>query len=253
MGLQQLNFDTETKEETAIGLIQAFAPQQGIYRVADSGGKDSRVVVHLTMRSGKPYEAVYCVSPTDPPELRQFLKDECPNTRWEYHARGWWKMVAKRGLPRRQAKWCCEYIKEAGGEKGDTVITGVRAWEGRKGGKRSKQGCFGDFKGKHMVRPIFGWLDSEVWEYIRKYNLPYCKLYDIGAERKGYGDGVFTRIGCVGCPAASHKKRIYELNAYPKIAMAWRNSCDRIVERKLAKGDDSYKTGEELWQWFLSI
>jgi len=243
MGLQQLNFDMENKEETAIGLIQAFAPQVGKIRVADSGGKDSRVSEHLTMRSGVPYEAIYCVSPIDPPELRTFLKEECPGTKWEYHARGWWRMVAKRGLPRRKGKWCCEYIKEGAGEKGDTVITGVRAWEGGKGNKRSKQGCFSDFKGKHMVRPIFTWTDKEVWEYIRKYNLPYCKLYDEG----------FDRIGCIGCPAAAHKKRIFELSAYPKIAMAWRNACDRIVERRLAKGLDSYKTGEELWQWFLSI
>ena len=39
------------------------------------------------------------------------------------------------------------------------------------------------------IRPIFDYSESEVWEYIKKANLPYCTLYD-----KGY-----RSIDCIPC------------------------------------------------------
>ena len=55
------------------------------------------------------------------------------------------------------------------------------------------------------------------------------------------------------CPLASHQNRMVEMQLFPKIAYLWRVSCDRIVERRLSLGKDSYKTGEELWDWFKSL
>ena len=33
---------------------------------------------------------------------------------------------------------------------------------------------------KTVVNPIIDWDNSEVWEFIKEYDIPYCKLYDEG-------------------------------------------------------------------------
>lgn len=236
------------KIEIAIALLKAFEPVAGYYG-AFSGGKDSVVIKHLAIMAGLKVIWHYCVSPIDPPEIHQFIKENYPDVEWDYHARGWWKTVAKRGLPRRDARWCCEHIKESGGD-GRVVIVGNRRSEGR---KRSRQQCFGKHTKRDVfyVRPIISWTSREVWRYIRDNNLPYCSLYDEGTNKKGYGKGDFKRLGCVLCPAASKTNRLRELERFPKIAKLWRRSCDHIVARRLTEGKDSFKTGEELWEWFI--
>ncbi|MCS7184429.1 MAG: phosphoadenylyl-sulfate reductase, partial [bacterium] len=47
--------------------------------------------------------------------------------------------------------------------------------------------------GKHIkINPLADWKKSEVWDYIKKNNLPYNKLYDIG----------YAQIGCAPCTRA---------------------------------------------------
>ena len=38
------------------------------------------------------------------------------------------------------------------------------------------------------------WLEKDVWDYLRKYQVPYCKIYDMGYER----------TGCVFCMFGAH-------------------------------------------------
>ena len=38
---------------------------------------------------------------------------------------------------------------------------------------------------KNKVTPIANWTKEDVWAYIRKYNLKYSKIYDLGAKRTG--------------------------------------------------------------------
>ena len=38
------------------------------------------------------------------------------------------------------------------------------------------------------------WTDDDVWEYIHKYNIPYCKVYDMG----------YVRTGCIFCMFGVH-------------------------------------------------
>ena len=84
MGLQQLNFDGLNKVEVAIARIKEYKPPEGYY-LAFSGGKDSVVIYDLAIRSGVKFDAHYCVSPIDPPELRQFTKDNYPDVVWDFH------------------------------------------------------------------------------------------------------------------------------------------------------------------------
>ena len=138
MALEQLELVTGlNKVEIAIKLLQAWEPPEGYY-LAFSGGKDSVVIYHLAVRAGVKFDAHYCVSPIDPPQIHQFIRENYPSVQWDYHARGFWKTVVKKGLPMRQARWCCRVIKEAGGV-GRIVVVGNRSSEGV---NRKKQKCF---------------------------------------------------------------------------------------------------------------
>ncbi len=247
MSITQLDMLTGmTKEETAIRLLQAYDNPDDPYYLAFSGGKDSVVIYALAVRAGVKFDAHYCVSPIDPKEIYQFIRQHYPDVQWDYHVRGWWKLVVKKGLPMRQSRWCCEYIKEAGGE-GRVIIVGNRRDEGT---IRKKQKCFEEHTNpkvnKTFLRPILNWTDGEVWEYIRKHKLPTCKLY-----RNKYGG--FKRLGCVLCPFARNVKK--EIYYFPKITLLWRNACDGIIARRKASGKKfkrEFADGQELWDWWIS-
>jgi 3'-phosphoadenosine 5'-phosphosulfate sulfotransferase (PAPS reductase)/FAD synthetase len=48
-----------------------------------------------------------------------------------------------------------------------------------------KTGCNAfDIKHPHST-PLGFWLEKDIWEYIKQYNVPYCKIYDTGVKRTG--------------------------------------------------------------------
>lgn len=250
MGITQLNFELQTKEESAISLIREYAPMAGeqIYQVCISYGKDSTLVVDLTRRSGVPHDLVHNRTGIDPPALVKFGKLHYPETIIQTPKYSIWTGIEKKGLPRRQSRWCCELLKEYSG-KGRRLITGIRAAESSRRAKRSQVELNGR-NNKQFINPIFNWTDADVWEYIRKYNLPYCDLYDISG---------WNRIGCIMCPMQSWEKSLRDWQRYPKIADAWYRATERYHERMLPKwkekGSKSYTelpTANAMWWWWLS-
>lgn len=246
MALEQLRLDTGlNKFEVAISLLQAYEPPEGYY-LAFSGGKDSVAIYDLAVKAGVKFDAHYCVSPIDPPQIYQFIKDYYPDVKWDYHARGFWKLVDRKGLPMRQSRWCCEIIKEAGGE-GRVVIVGNRRAESP---RRKSQECFVQLKkGKSLLRPIIEFDNYDIWQYIRENKLPYCTLYDEG----------FRRLGCVLCPFSREIEK--EIMHFPKIANLWLLACNRIVAGNIERGHLSpkgkprkhiFQTGQELFDWWVS-
>lgn len=227
--------------------------------LAFSGGKDSIVTYLIVAKSGIDFTPIYSLTSVDPPELVQYIKNifnpwaeskgypkvifNKYNTWKSGPLKGkmktMWSLISNRAIPpTRLARYCCDELKERTGEKGDTVITGVRWGESK---SRSKRKMVNFYKNKIMVRPIVDWSENEIWSYILTENIPYCELYDQG----------WDRLGCIGCPLGSGQKR--ELELYPNYKKLYIKSFDKMVEYRKKKGFscDEWSTGEDIYKWWI--
>ena len=123
--------DLEAKVSKSIERLKAFEPEEGYY-LAFSGGKDSVVCKRLLDMAGVKYDATYRITSVDPPELVQFIKDKHPDVKREFprYKDGsivtMWNMIPKKLMPpTRINRYCCQYLKESGGD-GRMCVTGVR-------------------------------------------------------------------------------------------------------------------------------
>jgi phosphoadenosine phosphosulfate reductase len=263
----QLNFSGMDKVETAIKRFQTFAPADGYY-LAFSGGKDSVVIKALADMAGVKYDAHYRVTSVDPPELIYFIREHHPDVARDrpLDKNGkqvtMWNLIPKKQMPpTRLARYCCAALKETGGA-GRFVVTGVRASEsvarrdhrsGLEMGNGKHRGGFDPDNpsqslihqcanhSKKILNPIIDWTTGDVWEFIRRFDIPYCSLYDEG----------FKRIGCVGCSMSSHRDD--EFARYPKIKVAYLRAFDRMIASRTKKGlrSDEWETPEKVMKWWL--
>lgn len=242
--------------------------------VAFSGGKDSiclhKVVELASEKDSIPFleyaEVHYHVTGIDPPELVHFIKEQYPHVSRDLYKKSMWQLIVENKMPpTRVVRYCCSELKEHGGTNRFT-LTGVRWAESR---ARKKRGAFEDFgkkpnikilfndndddrrqmehclpKQKYICNPIIDWSDDEVWEFIRKENIPYCSLYDEG----------FKRLGCIGCPLAGGKQQKKEFNRWPKFYQAYIRAFNRMIEERKKSGREvGWQTGEEVMEWWTSV
>lgn len=265
--IDQLNIYGLDKVQVAIERIKLIKPRGGSFYLAFSGGKDSVVIKALADMAGVPYDAHYSITSVDPPELVKFIKTEYPEVKLEFprYADGtvatMWNLIPKRKIPpTRLARYCCQYLKEHGGE-GRDKITGVRWAESnrrrtnRSGlevdtGAKNRERLDPDNADEDMARycmqskgfilnPIIDWDDEDVWEFIRRYKVPYCKLYDEG----------FKRLGCIGCPMNTHAAE--ELEKYPKIKQAYLRAFDKML--KTYTKPPKWQNAAEVYKWWIGI
>lgn len=192
-----------------------------------------------------------------------------------------WNLIPKKSYPpTRVVRYCCQALKEEQ-SNGRMTITGVRWAESAnrkrnqgevtimKGKKHSLDGLVesGNFtatprggvvlnndneesrkmveqcyqRNKTVVNPIIDWSNEDVWEFIKEYNIPYCKLYDEG----------YKRLGCIGCPMNNHQKK--ELEKYPKIKQAYIRAFEKMLKEGTERGIDykQWKTGEDVFKWWV--
>ena len=287
------------KVQKSIERLKAFEPPEGYY-LAFSGGKDSVVCKALLDMSGCKYDATYRVTSVDPPELVRFIKEKHPDVKREvprYPADyknpklagkpiTMWNLIPEKLYPpTRIARYCCEKLKESGGD-GRMTITGVRWAEGtnrklnqgevlikklnkipegqednfrvgpRHGGlilvndneesRRLVEQCYK--RHKTNLNPIIDWSDDNVWDFIKGNRIPYCSLYDEG----------FHRLGCIGCPHGMTKGRERDFKRWPKYKefyiRAFRRMLEIRKERNLpikAIGSWENATVQDVWNWWM--
>jgi len=249
MTLGQLYLATgNNKVEEAIARIRKYEPSEG-YVLAFSGGKDSVVLLDLADKAGVGYEAHYCRTGIDPPELANFIRSQHPEVKFIKPLMTMWEGILIHGLPLRQRRWCCQVLKEHDGEN-RTILQGVRWAESNQRRRRwdvfskydSSIGSKSKIKDKSFVSPIIDWTDDDVWQYIRQFNVPYCLLYDQG----------YKRIGCILCPFSSGKGLQRDIERYPKIVEAYRRAANRYIERRQKEGVIKFKDGNEYFEWWLA-
>lgn len=261
------------KVKTSIERLRAFEPKNGEgYYLAFSGGKDSVVCKALLDMAGVKYDATYRVTSVDPPELVRFIKEKHPDViRKIPHDKDgkpitMWSLIPKRLMPPlRRARYCCEELKEDGGD-GRKTVTGVRWAESPS--RRQNQGVvtvWGDAKNteqladdpnflktdksgvvlvndnedsrmmveqcykrsKTLVNPIIDWEDRDVWDFIHSEGIPYCGLYDEG----------FHRLGCIGCPMGRRQGRELEFTKWPKYKAAYLLAFDKMLQKRRERHD----------------
>ena len=273
--IEQTLFATIDKVQTAIERLRAFEPKDRPYWLAFSGGKDSCVILELAKMAGVKFEAHYNVTSVDPPELVRFVKKVHPEVSFDIpHDKNgkpisMWSLLKERTTPpTRIMRYCCEKLKESAG-KGTVTITGVRWAESAN--RRTNQGvatitgknankiggvvlnddndearravevCFRTRK--TLVNPIIDWEDEDVWEFLHKYNVPYCELYDKGK----------SRLGCIGCPMNTSTRK-QGLEEYPKYKEQYIRCFNKMAQNRKERGlltMARWETGKDIYDWWV--
>lgn len=236
-------------EQTAIHRIQRFAKIAAAYNfeiaAGFSGGKDSQVVYDLCKRAGIPFKAFYNVA-FESPTTRRFIRDNYSDVIWRRDYKvGFIENISKMHgglLPTAELAYCCEDYKHNPKYVDKCSIIGVRKQESAKRASRTAL----SFKNKTLKKqmrdnvseyfvencqsvgtasviqlsPIVDWTTSEVWDYIRRHNLPINGEY-----------AQHTRVGCIVCPKANFSHNYKALIRYPKLIDAFIRAKEKCPAR----------------------
>ena len=277
-------------ESRAIARIQKASENSlSIYQqpllVTYSGGKDSDVLLRLMERSGVPYEVCHSHTTADAPQTVYYVRDTfkrlesrgitCNVVHGKYkgiRTSMWSLIVTKKIPPTRLTRYCCSVLKENSGNN-RFIVTGVRWAESFK--RKNLSGIYEErdphksayerivltndnaddrdivdacmSRKKIACNPIIDWSDEEVWDYLSESGIKGNPLYCMGMKR----------VGCVGCPLASHKKQEHEFMIFPQYRRLYVRTFTRmlIARRKagLTEPSDSvpWRNGEDVMRWWL--
>lgn len=95
-----------------------------------------------------------------------------------------------------------------------------------------------------VVSPIYDWLDSDIWEYIRQENIEVNPLYERG----------YKRVGCIGCPLASYSDKMKEFADYPKYKEAYIRAFGRMLDKRNREGKkviEMWTDAQAVFDWWL--
>jgi len=129
-------------------------------------------------------------------------------------------------------------------------LMGVRSEESAKRASRSDNPEFYKKLKQWVYKPIFYWLEWEIWDYIEDNKLSYCFLYDEG----------FSRLGCVVCPFLCHgrnsKKLKMHMQRWPKHYVAFEKAMKKLWDRRWCiynkrSGAYNYQCRETSFEEFL--
>jgi len=139
-------------------------------------------------------------------QYRTTKSDKLRDIRWNGRngaggiSKKWRKMI---DVPYKISPQCCTVMKKRPfhiyeKETGLSPIIGTMVTDSSLR-KRSylKNGCNVFINGKEMSRPMSIWTTEDVWEYIKKFNVPYSSIYDMG----------YVRTGCMFCMFGAHLEK----------------------------------------------
>lgn len=213
-----INEQLQKKIDRAIRLLQGVQNgYDGEIEVAYSGGKDSDVILQLAKESGIRYRAIHKSTTIDPPGTIAHVKEmgvEILRPKISF-----FNLVAKKGLPSRFYRFCCEQLKEY--KVCNKAIIGVRKAESSKRAAIYKEPTecryYGEKKEENHVEaiyPILEWTDEDVRNFIIDRKLKLAPIY----YNSGGQIDVSKRLGCMCCPLASQRKRIAYFKEKPRMA-----------------------------------
>lgn len=131
---------------------------------------------------------------------------------------------------------CCNEMKKKpiakyAKETGRVPIVGTMACESSlRTSNWLRYGCNAYDNKKATSAPLSFWTDADIWEYIRTYDIPYCK---IAVTSENADDD--NHIILLGVAGVFRKKRLHTLPC-PADGFKARQSVDFVVERKVTEG-----------------
>lgn len=211
--------ELEKKVRQSVSLIQKAVGDK-VVEVAYSGGKDSDVILELTKMAGVKYRAIYKNTTIDPVGTVKHCKEKGCEIVRPKNGITFFKLVEQIGFPNRHKRFCCKHLKEY--KILDMAIIGVRKSESRKRAERYKEPIVCRFygsKNNHVqaIYPILDWSDENVVEFIKERGIKCHPLY---YDEQG-NFHVERRLGCVGCPLMSKKKRKQNFKENKGMLKAW--------------------------------
>ena len=243
-----MNDNLKRKIDQSIKLLQAydkFCKDRFPLELAYSGGKDSDVILQLAKEAAIDFQPIYKMTTIDPPGTIKHVRDMGVEVRRPKF--NFFQLIEKKGLPSRRMRFCCDVLKEY--KIHDKVIIGVRASESRKRKELYKEpsNCkIGKKEHVEQIMPILYWSDQDIKDFIEDRNIKCAPIY---YNENGIFD-VKRRLGCMGCPLLSYKKRLAELKRYPNIANRYIKACKVYLDNHPSSKVYLYNKGDP-YRFFL--
>lgn len=221
--------ELQKKVDQAIRLIQAGAKAAGRHRqpleICYSGGKDSDVILELAKMAGIKYHAIYKNTTIDPPGTIKHVLEKGVEVRQPDMS--FRELLAKKGLPGRQRRFCCEHLKEY--KIMDYAVIGVRRDESDTRAEYKEPTVCMEYKkdvSVELYMPLLDFTKQDIAGFIEARGIKCHPLYydehgNFHAER---------RLGCVGCPLASRKHRIAEFKALPGMVRLYVHAAQKFLD-----------------------
>lgn len=137
---------------------------------------------------------------------------------------------------------CCDVLKKEPMErfKKDTGLKPFVGTQVSEGGYRKQSwidnGCnIVHGSSSDTSRPLSIWNESDIWEYIKRFNIPYSKIYDDVLDDDGniLIDGE-KRTGCAYCAFGAHleKSDLLTNNRFERLALRKPKQYKKMMKLK---------------------
>lgn len=202
-----------TLERQAVALLRSYQGQD--VELAYSGGKDSEVCRYLCELAGIRYTAIHKNTTIDRPGTLAWVAQHGAIILRPQES--FLQLVARKGMPTRRARFCCEKLKEY--KVKDVAVIGVRQAESRARAARYPEPTmcrmYPHGQRVEQVLPLHAWTNEDVAEYIAANRIQLHPHYYDDSGRLQLG----RRLGCMGCPLQGDRGKS-DFARYPKLLRA---------------------------------